>query len=386
MVYFWQNSYICAENLFDVSVMKHFKVFRMALLAMMLMGAAAVSAQVHLTFDGIPLDGSYQMFKKKLLAKGYKYAKENEETSSPAIWGKPPGFLDREVGLFVRYSNDRNQTVGGVTAVMYEFNKFDYEALSNYHTRTNKGATSVATYYKYDETPDMERVDHEVVVTIPNRGTVTVWDGVDMDENPVLTVEFRDAQNIQLIELPDYKDPAPVTYDIARFVSCASGCKLSVINYVMELSGNYNGRKFRIQARDSDKDILAQLMDYNNNQEVKSTLLNTYVYSVVRDNLPENTIAVTSKRMEKVIYAYVDAQRRAREQQKPTVRGVLWGMLKDYLYTPKEKAQMDRIIPKQVQEQMFQGIFGAVGGSGPTNFDMLSPAQQAVIHQSSNGR
>ena len=90
--------------------------------------------------------------------------------------------------------------------------------------------------------------------------------------------------------------------------------------------------------------------------------------------------------MEKVIYAYVDAQRRAREQQKPTVRGVLWGMLKDYLYTPKEKAQMDRMIPKQVQEKMFQGIFGAVGGSGPTNFDMLSPAEQAVIHESSNGR
>jgi len=81
---------------------------RLLIIALLFAGLANtifISAQEptvkHLTFDGIPLDGSYQMFKKKLLAKGYKYVKENEETSMPCFWGKPAGFLDKEVGLLV---------------------------------------------------------------------------------------------------------------------------------------------------------------------------------------------------------------------------------------------------------------------------------------------
>ena len=368
---------------------------RLLIIALLFAGLANtifISAQEpnvkHLTFDGIPLDGSYQMFKKKLQAKGYKYVKENEETSIPCFWGKPAGFLDKEVGLFIRYSQDKSQKVGGVTAVLYDFEHFDYNAISNYHERTNKGATAVETVYRYDELPDFGRIDKEKVITIPGKGTITVTIGADMDDVETIFVVFKDAVNASdLYDDEDEGDPSnSSTESLASYVSCANGCVLTYCDGTTVISGAYNGRKFRIQPKDEDGQIIYKLMRYNNNQEVKSTLLNTYVYSVVRDNLPENTIAVTSKRMEKVIYAYVDAQRRAREQQKPTVRGVLWGMLKDYLYTPKEKAQMDRMIPKQVQEQMFQGIFGAIGGSGPTNFDMLSPAQQAVIHQSSNGR
>ena len=256
MVYFWQNSYICAENLFDVSVMKHFKVFRMAILAMMLMGAAAVSAQVHLTFDGIPLDGSYQMFKKKLLAKGYKYVKENEETSMPCFWGKPAGFLDKEVGLFIRYSQDNRQTVGGVTAVLYDFEQFDYNAISNYHERTNKGATAVETVYRYDELPDFGRIDKEKVITIPGKGTITVTKGADMDDVESVTVAFEDAVNVRnLYDEDDECDPSRSTSEsLTPYVSCASNCVIADVDCNTLISGVYNGRKFRIQPKDEEFD------------------------------------------------------------------------------------------------------------------------------------
>lgn len=385
---------MCSQN-YLVTIDLENNMRRLLIIVLLFAGLANtifISAQgpniKHLTFDGIPLDGSYQMFKKKLLAKGYKYVKENEETSMPCVWGKPAGFLDKEVGLFIRYNRDKSQTVGGVTAVLYDFDKYDYEMIGNYHERTNKGATAVETVYRYDELPDFGRIDKEKIITIPGKGTITVTKGADMDDVESVTVAFEDAVNVRnLYDEDDECDPSRSTSEsLTPYVSCASNCVIADVDCNTLISGVYNGRKFRIQPKDEDGQIIYKLMRYNNNQEVKSTLLNTYVYSVVRDNLPENTVVVTMKRMEKVIYAYVDAQRRAREQQKPTVRGVLWGMLKDYLYTPKEKAQMDRMIPKQVQEKMFQGIFGAVGGSGPTNFDMLSPAQQAVIHQSSNGR
>ena len=166
----------------------------------------------------------------------------------------------------------------------------------------------------------------------------------------------------------------------------SDGDRTESVTYAPVFAYSYNGRDYRFLAEGQDENLLKELMSYQNDKDVKASLLNTYIYSIVRNGIPEKTTFVSTSRMEKVIYAYVDAQQKLRQQKRVSARGVLWGMLKDYLFTSEEKAHMDKTIPKDMQERMFMGIFGAVGGSGPTNFDMLSPAQQAVIHESSNGR
>ncbi len=382
------QEFITFASLKDI-IMEKVRFAKLLLLAVLVFSSVGLSAQGHLLFDGIPIDGSYSSFLKKLQTARYKYVKENEETSVPVLWGKSKDIGGYDVGVTVFYKPDETKLVTGVSAIHYEKDKkwlsLKADGVRDYLRKTYPSATFTETRYLYDETPEFGSTDRECVITVPGKGTITVSEGTDMDDNLALTVYYHDALNNFGRRS---KDAFLTSYDLSPFVSCAIGCTLDERESSLEIRGKYNGRSFVIEPVDKDCQLLRELMAYNNNKDVKASLLNAYVYSVVRNNLPANTHMVTSQRMEKVIYAYVDAQRKMQQQTqgRVSVRGALWGMLKNYLYTSQEKAMMDRTIPKDVQEKLFVGILGAVGGNGPTNFDMLSPSQQAVIHESSNAK
>ena len=360
---------------------------KLLMVAVFLCVGLTMTAQGHLLFDGIPINGSYPAFLKNLQAAKYKYVSDYEETSFPTIWGKSKDLGGYEAGLYVSYKDDRSQLVTGVSAVVYEKDasllSMKYEVVRDYLRKVYLSATFQETRYVYDEEPMMERTDRIGILSIPGKGTITLSEGLDMDDNHVLVADYRDGINSAGMRSAD---AVLASYDLSSFVTCATGCILTEKASKVEIQGQCGGRTFMIEPVDKDKQLLLELMAYQNNNDVKASLLNAYVYSVIRNKVAANTCVVTSGRMERVIYAYVDAQRKAREQKRPTARGVLWGMLKDYLFTSQEKAMIDKTLSKETQERIFSGILGAVGGSGPTNFDMLSPAQQAVIDSSSNGK
>lgn len=369
------------------------QLLRLSASVVLMLVFTTVLAQQHLPFNGIPIDGRYESFRQRLIRSGFKYLKENEETSSPLFEGSLAGLRGIPFGLYV-LSGERSDVVTEVSAYYYPESEAElplkYDRLVNYIGTLYPTAKCVQYKYVYDETPEFGGRFKDCTFTVKGNdggilGTICVAHETDMDENQVLTVSFVDHANMTRYGRKGRK-MEPRQYDLSGYVDCASRCRIDIGYYGTEIFCTYNGRDYRFLAEGQDENLLKELMFYQNDKDVKASLLNTYVYSIVRNGIPEKTTFVSTSRMEKVIYAYVDAQQKLRQQKRVSARGALWGMLKDYLFTSEEKAHMDKTIPKDMQERMFMGIFGAVGGSGPTNFDMLSPAQQAVIHESSNGR
>lgn len=147
-----------------------------------------------------------------------------------------------------------------------------------------------------------------------------------------------------------------------------------------------NSTPFNILLNDKDFTILRSLLFGKGSEKYKTEtklVLSSFLNNFIK-NLPEkNHVIMTNEELVNVIYAYVDArkkavaaQRKAQVQQQTpmSLNGIIYELLRKYAFTKEERDLIDQSLTREQQQIIVDAIRGTMGGmisNMPTLWDQM---------------
>lgn len=349
---------------------------RLCSLLLMVLVAGCLSAQVtaHLTFMNVPITGSYQTVSKELTSKGFK------ADDSGFLIGK---FADSDCGLLVK-TNDSNGRVGSVVAYVYADSEASMvkktNAIVGYCQQHYSITQHIARRFVHDVSYGQDEVLEEHFFSVPS-GDILVRAGYDPDDGCVVTAQFRDHDG----EYPDGRSDfwdKPTWYDITATVPGVESCQMGVLDYELVFKVRYQGKEAEIRSEQGDCAGLLKILNGCQDVSLKRSILGCYVLSVLPRNPDGKTVYVYRQHLNTVCEAFANYARQQKARQW-SPKNVLFGMLRDHIFTKGEQQLFDKYLSGDLQQALMGAAFGGIFGSGGTNWDMLNDAQKAYIHSSS---
>ena len=316
---------------------------RFMILMMALMITASVSAQQHMTFDGVPINGKVETFTKRLIAANHNYKYVRNQGGNSFLKGKVQILDDMEADFVIPNCND-GKFVYAVTISSFK-NFGNYNKIKNLLINKYPSAVCRETFYKYDVIESNQDFK-KCYLTIPSLGVITITEGLGMDETEELTIVFEDEINSKKYNPSRYSRESPIvkTLSLKPYVNCVDNAVLyEKENKEIEITIVNGGKKNKILPQSMDGINLKKLIQGNASQNDKSTIINAYIYSVVSENSPENTVIVTQTRMERIQHNYTEyqAQKLQEQQHKQKIEmiqaGILMYLLKGMFSKTNEK-------------------------------------------------
>ncbi len=295
------------------------KRFMILIMALLVTASVTAQKQQHMTFDGVPIDGKLETFIKRMVAANYKYARY-DDIREKYFKGKVK-FLDNMEPDWIEVDYDKkNKYVYCVTLSSYK-DYGNYFKVKELLLNKYPSATYKETFYKYDVIESCQ--DYRVLyLTIPQIGMITMREGLGMNEEEILLLSFKDEINSK-----KYDTNKNTGYgmrisnrSLSSYISCVTGAFLYVDeNREVKISIIDDDRRVDVCPEGMDRINILKLLNNDCGPEEKA-IINAYVYSVVCEDIPKNTILVTKSRIERIQKRYKELQQQELQAQQQQQR------------------------------------------------------------------
>lgn len=294
---------------------------RFIILMMALMITASVSAQQHMTFDGVPINGKVETFTKRLVAANYK----NHDAIIHGDWcplkGKPKGMYGLTVGL-KPYSDEGNvyglEILLGKNAAYYDRIKAYFEKLYPTAEVDDKMYIDIDDYKNREKT-----YIRQCSFSVSGKGLIRMWS----NHNGDLSIEIIDEYNSNKYD--------PDLFDNGRIIPLPgipkiNNCLITYNEFEKDMiTGEYDGQTFYLNPSGDDSYLIDWVLAGKEPIADRDAILSAYIISVLQEVNVENTVITTRNRLEPIRKRYqeLQAQKLQEQQHKQKIEMIQAGIL-----------------------------------------------------------
>lgn len=361
---------------------------------------AEISASKHLTFEGIPINGSIDSFVKRLQAKGFDMYEQGDNLES--VSGTIPIDSIREMYVNILY-DQTNKSVFGVRS------SFDIPCGEDYETPARDVVSKLDGMYVFqvednnifENEGGLSTLECQKYILDDSKqyylGSITVDLCSSQTGFHTIAVEYKDAYNTrQQNKLIDG------IFDLSRYMdnNYFDGCKMGVYENILLFTATEQGKEVSFYAADNDRDnLLDFLYDKEIDEDFKRFVLNTYIYTGVKQQKQSQISVCYQNMFQKAVEHYYDihkdwspytAQNNHGNTQS-TARSMspsayFWHtMVGSRIFSGEEQKAFTELGIYPWLMDMIPKI-GSMAGGGSTQWDSYNDAQKAVIHEHDNAK
>ena len=361
---------------------------------------SAANVEEHMTFFGVPIDGSISSFVNKLSAKGLKMPATPGKHFIKLNGKKAQIELNNENGLCIvdLYTN----------YLSVDFNKFDYYN-NLVHQNIEKKCREIEKKYNYKKYYYKtciylyeSETDENVVYSIysPNNPSKKIGD---------IAIETVWGNGSVCILLSYYDYTNNIKYNKDKYAYCNSEIdwndnRYSTQDYSIKYgieknTGNVFVKHFVLDKTynyilmGQDKHLFCNLMFACKDENTRNFFLTEFFNYAKKEAKNINKTYIFSdviKNQIKDYYAEIKKKRQERERQLAQRKKSYGFMDIMHMLAPSFFTQDDvdlwNKMPEENQKAVINGVFGVFGSMGGSTWDSLSPEQKMQIHQNDNAR
>ena len=314
---------------------------RFMILIMALLVTASVTAQKlqHMTFDGIPITGTYAAFTKKLMANKKYKLEDNSFVGVSSDLGIP-------CDIQVIYTNDTERVWGLCIALHDEHIYGNYEKIKNRifkKVRANNpsNVSMKENLYQFDNNNGFWHISKACQISVGGKGEVRLLVNTCSSES-YLEIAYISAFDASY-EKNDHRflhpfDPTCGDIDNTKYyvvpkMKSVKTCLLTedpCSSDVFVCGRDNINNSYKIQPIENDKKIILDLVKISD-KEIISDIMDMYVNSVVSTNPSENVVTVTDSRMEGIVNSYINNKKKLQAQQQQQRKEMVQASILMYL-------------------------------------------------------
>lgn len=355
---------------------------------------SSVNTEEHMTFFGVPIDGSISSFVNKLSAKGIKmpatpgkhFIKLNGKKAQIELNNKN-GFC--KIDLYTHILPENSDELG------YYFDLTCKEVEKKFKYKKNY-------YREWSYLFDITETDCQTVYSIfstknPSRkiGDISIQTLWGNGEICILTKYYDYSNNLKY-----NKDDYPYcNSEIEWNENIYSSRNFSIKYGIEKNTGNVfiehfvSNKIYNYILMGKDKHLFCNLMFACNDKTTRDYFLTNFFKFILENTNDVEETYVFSDMLDHQIetyYAEIEKKRQERERQLAQRKKSYGFMDIMHMLAPSFFTQDDvnlwNKMPEENQKAVINGAFGFFGAMGGSTWDSLSPEQKMQIHQNDNAR
>lgn len=345
--------------------------------------AVSISAQngfAHLQFMGIELHGSKEQIVEKLKKKGLR-----PSNSTDAI-----GWIDyANVKDWKVFLKEEQGQIKCLTLQIDMPTGLDAFSCADRLVKELKSHTNISNVTKYRQEDNI--FDGYIdVYQLGAPGTVTIIYGLYQTSKSrstnMVQAKFTDGDNHENCGFPEGRTKF---YDISKIVSCAESSRMAIDNNgkTILIEANRFGKNCKILLRGNDYSKFMDLLQNKKYDSCRGDLMYLYVNNnteCYKTYDPEETIMIYTNTFQSIAEQYDNMLKEYQKRQ--AFKNPMAFIFRELFMTKEEQKMYDRVLPREIQDQIISGAINSVTNSGGTMWDSYNDAQKAVIHEHDNAK
>ncbi len=342
-----------------------------------------VTPKEHLSFEGLPIDGTEVDMWKKLEKKGFKTKlKDSNNVFSRYAEGKVGNvdcwqltlYTDDALGedIYGIHLYREYATGTGVLGCFWKMKQY---------IETKYNVTNKVSYIGENSLNDEET---EIHYMIAGKGRIELSYGKGKYGDMGIWVIFLDKENESQLAIRPVSDVYDLKSD--KYGQCIIDVSSAEIKFYIEENSNI----YKFLSRNKDKEQIKHLIEGNYDNQIKTALIGMYIVKGIELCKEGSYIPILTTEYNSICEAYlakVNAQKVQEKSQPANVKVMLVEELYKRLFSPYER----KIMPLEVLELMKSAALRKSSGGNNdegshTQWDLYNDAQKAVIHEHDNAK
>ena len=342
-----------------------------------------VSIPKHLSYEGIEIDGTSETFFDKLKRKGYKI---EEKVDGYHYYTCAVGSFAEERGWEIVADCDDTDSIYSVmlymSCVTGSSLLMTYDNVKKY---IEKKYSIIGTERHISEIPIIDNEDTEIVYTVGILGNITVSYNID-DAGSYVCVRFTDRINSGLHGITFKTE----RYEISNISDVYKKCFIEISEDEGKFTVIDNNGNYRFISRRDDAEKLYYLLISKYDNTMKLCLINDYVikqFNKCKAN--KNLIPIVTKEFETLLQNYlakVQEKKRKDAELISNPRQLLLEVIRQTIFSKDERKMFDSLFSPEFQRQLIGGTIKVMASDAPTQWDLYSDSQKAIIHEYHNAK
>ena len=323
-------------------------------------------SKVHLTFEGVPIDGETTVFWDKMKKKGFSVRCADDYCFNKYTTATIAGISNWKV-VDISEGIDEEYVYG--VSMSREYSRGSsllecYEKMKEY-IKEKYPITNTVLYIGNNSIDDK---DTEVHYMIAGVGKIIV-DYKSTNKGLFIKVTFIDKEN----ELTKAIQPVRDYYELNQSSGLYNKCTIETSNEEIKYYVNSGEHVYRFLSRNNDKSQIDMLLRGNYDERMKILLINNYILNGIEKckNCKNMSIPVIENDFMGICNNYLV---KAKEYKKinssaPTnLKDAILEEFRKWIFSPSERDVLDKVVPPEMMRQMMGGVLNFMGTSSDSHY------------------